>query len=330
MKRRAAMLALVALGVGGRAWSGYGQDKRRDTPTRIAILDDAPEATRAWFWRRFRERLEELGYAEGPYVVIDQRWAGGDTSRLPALAAELVALKPDVLVVVTTTVALAAKKATAVVPIVAIGPADPVKSGLVASLARPGGNLTGVANNQAEIAGKWVELAREVVPKAKTLAYLTDMANPGEMLVFRNVEERAGPLGLAAQALDGIDRSRVEQAFATMERNRTDVLVVATTASLVPQRQQIVEAAARLRIPAIYARQEYPEAGGLLSYGTDPVTTALRGADYTARILQGAKPAELPFELASTFRLVVNAKTARALGIKLPPTVLARADEVIE
>jgi putative ABC transport system substrate-binding protein len=324
------MLALFALGVSSRAWSGYGQDKRRDTPTRIAILDDAPEATRARFWRLFRERLGELGYEEGPYVVIDQRWAGGDTSRLPALAAELLAQKPDVLVVVTTTVALVAKKATSVVPIVALGPADPVKSGLVASLARPGGNLTGVANNQAEIAGKWVELARELAPRAKSLAYLTDVGNPGEMLVFRNVEERARPLGLEAQALDGIDASRVDQAFATIERNRTDVLVVATTASLVAHRQQIVDAAARLRLPAIYARQEYTSAGGLMSYGTNPDAIALRAPEYVVRILQGAKPADMPFEMASTFRLVVNARTAKALGIKLPPTVLARADEVIE
>jgi len=329
MKRRAALLGLIAVGVGARASYGYGQDKR-EGPARIAILDDAPEATRSWFWTIFRKRLGELGYVEGRNLLIEQRWAGGDTARLPALADELVGFKPDVLVVVTTTVALAAKKATSTVPIVALGPADPVKSGLVASLARPDGNLTGVANNQAEIAGKWVELAREIAPKAKSLAYLTDTANPGEMLVFRNVEERARLLGLEAQPLDGLDRSRVEQAFATIERNRTDVLVVATTASLVAHRQQIVDAAARLRVPAIYARQEYPAAGGLLSYGTNPDTIAMRGPEYVARILQGAKPAEMPFEMASTFRLVVNAKTAKAQGIRLPPAVLARADEVIE
>ena len=330
MKRRQAMLALVVLAAGARASGGFAQDRRADAPARIAILDDAPEATRAWFWSIFRKRLGELGYAEGRNLVIDQRWAGGDTARLPGLAAELVAQKPDVLVVVTTTVAIAAKKATSVIPIVAMGPADPVKSGLVASLARPGGNLTGVANNQAEIAGKWVELAREIAPKAKTLAYLTDVGNPGEMLVFGNLEERARPLGLAPQALDGIDPNRVEQSFQTIERNRTDVLVVATTASLVAHRQQIVDAAARLRIPAIYARQEYTAAGGLLSYGTNPDSIALRAPEYVVRILQGAKPAEMPFEMASTFRLVVNARTAKALGIKVPPAVLARADEVIE
>ena len=330
MKRRQAMLALAALGAGVRATGGLAQDRRPEASARIAILDDAPEATRSWFWAIFRKRLGELGYVEGRNLAIDQRWAGGDAARLPALADELLALKPDVLVVVTTTVALAAKKATSVVPIVALGPADPVKSGLVASLARPGGNLTGVAQNQAEIAGKWVELAREIVPKAKTLAYLTDVGNPGEMLVFRNVAQRARPLGLAAQALDGLDRSRVERAFLAIERDRVDVLVVATTASLLAQRQQIVDAAARLRVPAIYARKEYPEAGGLMSYGTDPDTVIVRAAEYAARILQGARPADMPFEMASTFRLVVNLRAAKALALRLPPSVLARADEVIE
>ncbi|MEO8675352.1 MAG: ABC transporter substrate-binding protein [Casimicrobiaceae bacterium] len=285
---------------------------------------------RASYWAIFRRRLGELGYVEGRNLVIEQRWADGDAKRLPGLADELVAQQPDVLVAVTTTVALAAKQSTSLIPIVAMGPADPVKSGLVASLGRPGGNLTGVAFNQAEIAGKWVELAREIFPRAKTLVYLTDVGNPGEMLVFRNLEVRARPLGLEAQAMDGIDRTRVEQAFVAMERKRPDVLVVATAAVLLAQRQQIVDAAARLRIPAIYARQEYPEAGGLLSYGTAPDAIPTRGAEYVARILQGAKPAEIPFEMASTFRLVVNARTATALGIKIPPTVHARADQVIE
>jgi putative ABC transport system substrate-binding protein len=330
MKRRECMLALFAVGIIASPSQGIAQDKRNETPARIAILDDAPQATRAVNWTIFRRRLGELGYVEGRNLLIEQRWADGDGNRLPGLAAELVAQKPDVLVAVTTTVALEAKRATSLVPIVALGPADPVKSGLVASLGRPGGNLTGVAFNQAEISGKWVELAREIVPRAKTLIYLTDVGNPGEMLVFRNLEERARPLGLDAQAMDGVDPGKTERSFVAMERNRPDVLVVATAAVMLGQRQQIVDAAARLRIPAIYARQEYPEAGGLLSYGTAPDAIPSRGAEYVARILRGAKPAEMPFEMASTFRLVVNARTAKALGIKMPPAVLARADEVIQ
>jgi putative ABC transport system substrate-binding protein len=205
-----------------------------------------------------------------------------------------------------------------------------VKSGLVASLARPGGNLTGLSPNQAEIAGKWLELLRAFRPGAKTLVYLTDTTNPGEMLVYRDLEQRARSLGLQSQAMDGINAANVDRAFASMEAQGTDALVVATTAALLPQRRQIVDAAARSRIPAIYARQEYPEAGGLVSYGSDSRAVFARAADYVDRILRGTPPSELPFEKASTFRLVLNLRTSHALGLEVPPAVRVRADEVIE
>jgi putative ABC transport system substrate-binding protein len=330
MGRRESILALVALGLGAGARGALSQPKTGGVPARVAILDDAPEAVRARLWTMFRKRLNELGHTEGKDLLIEARWARGDLERLPGLAGELVALKPDVIVAVTTTVALATKKATSLIPIVALGPADPVKSGLVASLARPGGNLTGVSPNQAEIAGKWVEMVREIVPGAKSVAYLTDPGNPGEMLVFGEVQQRARPLGIRAHALDGVTLGSVEQAFATIKREPIDAIIVATTTSLLAHRQQIVEAAARLRIPAIYARREYLEAGGLLSYGTNLEAVFSRGAEYVHRILQGTQPAELPFEMASTFTLVVNLTTARALGAKIPQSVLARADQVIE
>ena len=329
MRRRDAIPALAALGLAAASFRMAAQP-RRAGPARVAILDEAQEATRAQLWSAFRNRLRELGYVEGRDVLLDARFAGGSPDRLPLLAAELVAGKPDVLVVVTTTVALAAKKATSTIPIVALGPADPVKSGLVASLARPGGNLTGLAPNQGEIAGKWLELVRALRPDAKTLVYLTDTTNPGEMLVYRDLEQRARSLGLESQAIDGINAANVEQALASMQTRRTDALVVATTASLLTQRRQIVEGAARLRIPAVYARQEYPEAGGLISYGADAHALFARAADYVNRILRGTPPAELPFEMASTFRLVLNLRTSRALGLAIPPAVRIRADEVIE
>jgi len=330
MKRRESILVLAALAIGTGSPRASAQTAKRDTPARMAILDDAPPAIRARLWVKFRKRLNDLGYIESKNLGVEERSAGGDLERLPALAAELVALKPDVIVAVTTTVALAVKKATSVIPIVAMGPADPVKSGLVASLGRPGGNLTGMSQNQAEIAGKWIDILREIAPRAKSVAYLTDRGNPGEMLVFRELQERAGPLGLHVQAMDGVTRSSVDEAFATIERNRIDALVVATTSSLLGQRKQIVDSAARMRLPAIYARQDYPEVGGLLSYGTDTETLFLRAADYVDRILRGAPPSELPFEMASTFTLVVNLSTARALGLTIPPTLLVVASEVIE
>ena len=329
MRRRDAIPALVALGLAATSFRVAAQSGRPD-PARIAILDDASEATRAQLWAAFRSRLRELGYVDGRNALIDARFAGGDPDRLRLLAAELVAGKPDVLVVVTTTVAVAARKATSTIPIVAVGPADPVTSGLVASLARPGGNLTGLSPNQAEIAGKWLELLRALRPHAKTLVYLTDTANPGEMLVYRDLEQRARALGLESQAMDGTSAATVDRAFASMQSGRTDALVVATTATLLPQRRQIVDGAARLRIPAIYARREYPEAGGLVSYGADSQALFARAADYADRILRGTPPSELPFEMASTFRLVLNLGTARALGLTIPRDVRIRADEVIE
>lgn len=330
MRRRESILALAALYFGVGARRALSQPKTRGAPARIAILDDAPEAVRARLWASFRRRLKEIGYTEGKDLFIEARWAGGDLERLPGLANELVALKPEVIVAVTTTVAAATKKATSRIPIVALGPADPVKSGLVTSLARPGGNLTGVSPNQAEIAGKWLEMVREIMPRARSVAYLTDRANPGEMLVFEEVQQRARPLGIEVQALDGVSRSSVEQAFARVKRAGMDAIIVATTTSLLAHRQQIVESAARLRIPTIYARQEYLEAGGLLSYGTNLEAVFSRGAQYVHRILQGTPPAELPFEMASTFKLSVNLTTARVLGVRIPQSVLARADQVIE
>ena len=293
MKRRDALLALVALGLAAASFRVAAQPKR-PSPARVAILDDALEATRQQLWAAFRNRLRELGYVEGRDVLIEARFAGGNPDRLPLLAAELVAGKPDVLVVVTTTAALTVKKETSTIPIVALGPADPVKSGLVVSLARPGGNLTGLSPNQGEIVGKWLELLRALRPNAKTLVYLTDIANPGEMLVYRDLEQRARSLGLESRVMDGINPVDVDQAFASMQTMRTDALVVATTASLLTQRRQIVDGAARLRIPAVYARQEYPEAGGLISYGSDSQALFARAADYVNRILRGTPPSELP------------------------------------
>ena len=330
MNRRDGISALVALIVGAGSSHALAQTQQRKLPARIAILDDALEATRAHLWASFRSRLERLGYADERQVVYEQRWAGGNAENLPQLAAELLAVNPDVVVAVTTTAALAAKRATTRIPIVAIGPADPVKSGLVASLGRPGGNVTGVSPNQSEIAGKWLEIVREVTPRAKSLAYLTDRGNPGEMLVFRELEERARPLGMKVRAMDGVTQSNVDQAFAAIERDHVDALIVATTAALLAHRQQIVKSATRLRLTTVYARKEYPEVGGLLSYGTDAQAVFTRAAEYVERILKGTHPSELPFEMASTFTLVVNLEAARAVGVRIPQSVLARADQVIQ
>jgi len=314
----------------GRALPSLAQPVRRDAVARIAILDDATEDARRSLWASFRDGLREKGFVEGRNLVIAMRFAQGRADRLPALAAELVATRPDAIVTVTTTAAIAAKQATSRVPIVAIGPADPVKSGLVASLGRPGGNLTGLAPAQGEIAGKWLELLRELLPDARSLVYLTDIQNPGEMLVYRDLAQRAQTMGVAASAAAGIDEAAVRQAFAAMQASRPDALVVATTASMLPHRRLIVDEAARARLPAIYARPEYAQAGGLVAYGADGEAIFREAGLYAGRILDGTPPAELPFQMASTFRLVLNLRTARALGLRIPPSVRVRADEVIE
>jgi len=303
---------------------------RAQAVRRVVILDDAAESVRARNWTGFRKKLADLGWVEGRNVLIQAKYADGDPSRLDALAIEVASQRPDVIVVVTTTVALAAKRATSDIPIVALGPADPVKSGLIASLSRPGGNLTGAAQNQAEIAGKWLDLVGEIQPRAKSIAYLTDRGNPGEMLVFRELEARGKTRGLTVEAFDGVTPNAVDQSFAAIAGRRTDALIVATTASLAPHRLRIVEAAARAGLPAIYARREYAEVGGLMSYGTEFNPVFDKGAEYVDRILRGTRAGDLPFEMASTFTLVLNLKTARRLGLAIPQSVRIRADEVIE
>jgi ABC transporter substrate binding protein len=209
---------LVALGAGALATPFCAFAQLRDRPARIATLSDANEDSSAPLWAMFRKRLHELGYVEGTSYVIESRWANGDSERLPALAAELAALKPGVIVADGTPSALAAKQATVSIPIVAIRIADPVKAGLAASLARPGGNLTGTTIVTTNIAGKWLELLREVAPGVRSLAFLNDTSNAGAMLTFRELQEQARPLGVKVQALDGRNRSNVEQAFSAIAR----------------------------------------------------------------------------------------------------------------
>jgi putative ABC transport system substrate-binding protein len=304
--------------------------QRRDRPARIGTLDDSHEGSRAREWQAFRKRLQELGYAEGPGYLIESRWAKGQADQLPALAAELVALKPDVIVTAGTIAALAAKRASSSVPIVCLLGTDPIRAGLIKSLVRPEGNLTGISILTTDMVGKWLELVREIVPRAKSIAFLTYSDNSGTMNSFRELQERAKPLGIAVQALDGRNRSNVERAFETMAREHVDAFVVPAAAVILDQRVQIVEAAARQRIAAVYGRREYVDSGGLMSYGADYNTIFPRAADYVHRILQGAKPSELPFQRASTFRLVVNANAAKALGLKIPESVRVRVDEVIQ
>ena len=297
---------------------------------RIGLLSDAGETTNAHLWAMFRARLRELGYAEGTHYRIESRWANGDVQRLGSLAAELVALSVRVIVADGTPSALAAKRASASIPIVAIRISDPVKTGLAQSLARPGGNVTGNTIVTTDIAGKWLELLRELVPETKSVAFLNDTSNAGAMLTYQELQAAARTIGLKITVFDGRDRPSVEQAFDAVARDRIDGLIVGTNAIVFRQRDQIVTAAARARLPVIYARSDYVDAGGLASYGTDLGALYAHGAQYVHRILNGTKAADLPIEQPMRFELAVNRKTATVIGIKIPPSVMVRATRVVD
>ena len=296
---------------------------------RIAILDDAVESARAQLWQTLRKRLGELGLVEGKDVVYEVRFARGASERLPALAAELVALKPDIIVSGGTPATSAAMKATSSIPIVFAGSGDPVGTGLVASLARPGGNATGMSIQTGEFGGKLLELLREISPHAKRLAYLIDASNKASQAAFRQLEEHARAMNVTIRMLDGRQRTELERSFETIKRERLQGLIVGTTPVLLEHRDQIVQFAAREKLPIAYGRAEYVYAGGLFSYSPDFQFVYSRSADYVHRILQGAKPADLPVEQSTKLKMVLNLKTARALGITAA-SVRLRADEVIE
>jgi putative ABC transport system substrate-binding protein len=297
---------------------------------RIGILNDGDEETRKANWTTFRGRLGELGLVEGKNVSFDVRHARGSNERLVELAAALAASKPDVIVSPGTPATLAAKAATSSIPIVFVAAGDPMRTGLVASLARPSGNITGVSVLTTEISLKSVELLRELVPGLQRIGYLGDLSNKAILATRPELEKFAHKLKLQMIFLDGGDKAVLERSFASLQRERIQGLYVDASGRLLSQRDSIVEFVARTKLPTIYGRQDYMEAGGLLSYETDRQLTFTRGADIVHRVLQGTKPADIPVEQTNKIRMVINMKTARALGIKVPGSLGMRADEVIE
>ncbi len=277
----------------------------------------------------FRQGLRDLGHIEGQHVMIEQRYAAGVAARLPELATELVRLQPDVIVVDGTLAAKAAGAATSTIPIVFTLVSDPVASGLVASLARPGRNLTGLSNVGSDLAGKRLQLLKETVAGAATIAVLSDPVNS---MTPQLLETRAaaGPLSVRLVLLEPRDLTEWPGAFATMTRERVEGVVTLNSPVFFSQRARLVELVARARLPAMFPEREFVEIGGLMSYGLSFRAQWHRAAALVDKILKGAPPTDIPVEQPTRFELVINLKTAKALGLTIPPSVLARADEVIE
>ena len=298
---------------------------------RIAYLIVAsPSASLARF-EAFRQGLRELGYVEGKNIVIEWRSAEGKLDRLPGLVAELVRLKVDIIVTAGPSPTRAAKEATSMIPIVMAQDADPVGSGFVASLARPGGNITGLSTLAPELSGKRLELLKEIVPKLLRVAVLGTSTNPGNPQMVRETELVAEKFGVKLQYLDVLDPKDIETAFRAATKGRVDAVLMLLPGRIgASHRTQIVDLAVKSRLPVIYSAQAFVEAGGLMTYGVNGADLDRRAAMYVDKILKGRKPADLPVEQPIKFELIINLKAAKQIGLTIPPNVLVRADKVIK
>lgn len=324
---RAAVFVLIALGVLFVSPTGEAQQPDK---VRIGHLSGNPPSDTKEAMEAFRAKLRGLGYVEGQNLLLESRYAEGRYERLSQLAADLVRLKVDAIFTFTTPGAHAAKKATATIPIVFAGVSDPLAVGLVTSLPRPGGNVTGVTLNNPELSAKRLSLLKEAVPVMSRVAVLANPTFKPSSSIVAETRIAARALGVEIQVLEVREPAELEKAFGSMTAARADAIVVVPDPMFVAQRQRIAELAARSRMPAIYHLRQFVEAGGLISYGADYVEAFQQAAVLVDKILKGAKPADLPVEQPWRYALVINLKTANALGLTISPSLLQRADHVIQ
>jgi len=323
--RTLGLIGILALGILGPQLAADAQQVGK--VWQIGILGNVPAHT----WDAFRQALRQLGYVEGQNIVVEPRWSEGRPERFPGLAAELVRLKVDVIVATSTPGVQAAKNATQTIPIVIASAADPVGTGLIASLARPGGNITGLSIlADFETRGKLLEILKEAVPKVSRVAVLWNSTSSIEVRSLDAMQAPARALGLALRPVEARSPDEFDGAFAVMTREGADALIVMDSGLNITYRAIIVDLAAKHRLPAMYGFREFVEAGGLVSYGVNLSENYRRAAVYVDKILKGAKPADLPVEQPTRFELFINLKTAKALGLTIPQSVLIRADEVIQ
>ncbi len=321
---------LVTLGAGALAFaaapSSFSQQQGK--VWRVGILSPTSASLSSSNTNAFLEGMRELGYIEGKNLVIERRFADGRLERFPGLAAELVQLKVDVIVVQSSPAISATQKATTTIPVVMTSAGDPVGSGFVKSLARPGGNITGLSNMAGDIAAKFIDLLRSVVPKLSRVAMLTPSTTYGEL--SKSVQAAAQKAGVKTLMAEASTPQEIENAFSMMVREKADAVFVGSPAVFAQQHRQIAELALKYRLPSLFQDRVDVEVGGLMSYGQKLTDNYERSATYVDKILKGAKPGDLPVEQPVSFELVVNLKTAKALGLTIPQSLLLRADEVIQ
>ncbi len=302
------------------------QAQQKDKVARVGVLRARETLT--------PDRIDALqkGLSEFGYVgVIEERYADGNLERLPGLAAELVTMQVNVILATDGPAAHAAKTVNPTIPVVFVGPADPVGSGLVQNLARPGGNITGISSaTDVSFAGKWLELVKEMLPRATRVGFIWSPANSASVARFRGLGRAAPTLGLKLQSLEARNPAGHENAFKALQAGRAEALIVDPDPVSLTNRKLITHLAARARVPTVYGLREFVDVGGLISYGPNINALYVRAGRHVARILQGAKPADLPVEQPTTFELIVNLKTAKALDLTVPPSVLLRADQILE
>ena len=326
-RKWAGFLALLGLLVW---WMGMAEAQQTKKVPRIGFLTLGSPSPASRNLEAFRQGLRDLGYIEGQNITVDYRWGDGREERLPDMMAEAVRLKPDVIVTSGTPGVLAAKNATRTIPIVMTHSSDAVRDGLVASLARPGGNVTGLSIFVPELTGKRLELLKETVSKLSRVATIWNTANPGNTPLLKDMEVAARELGLKLQSVGVRNSDDLEGAFATIARSKAGALNVLSDSFMAINRTLITGLALKSRLPSIFPSDAYIQAGGLMSYGPNLPATFHRAAVFVDKILKGAKPADLPVEQPTKFEFFINLKTAKQIGLTIPPNVLARADKVIK